>query len=395
MKHLKYSSKEFCIYLVVLLLLIFKGANAQTPSVCDIVLTEKAFNTTDYSQTSRIMLKKRDDVCRSEYDSAQEAYSSAQQAGGSLGYGPWSVGLSDAHQNSKGKYTVSDSRFCKASAEELSSYTDTSFRQQVADIAVSAWLSCIRTFKNNQLFIHYTLNNDGSGITGSIFRSVANHGSFGSVTGITVNSNKLKVIKGLSCKIDTQDIPVNQKINIQLLKTPTSFDCIKDSNTEMSISLVTSEGNQGWIVLPTRSEVKKSQYQPGNSKLVGTTYYFGKECAFENSTNKDARTFDDTDQIVRTRPEHGGDAGFDIPLQYYGHRVRVEFKYKVEKGSAQVGIDVFGDAIKYAGEMRGVNWEGRDFITGFVPGDGRLKGVIRMSANSQVRIHWAKIDLLE
>ncbi len=406
MKHLKYLSKEPLILLVGLLMLVFNCANAQPPSVCDTVLTQKAFNTTEYSQTSRIMLKKRDDVCRSEYNSAQEAYSSAQQAGGSLGYGPWSVGLSDARQNSNGKYTVAESRFCKASAEELSSYTDTSFRQQVANIAVSAWLSCIKTFKNNQLYIRYSLNSDGSGLTGDIFRSFSeDNAHFGEVTGIAVNARESK---GLSCKIDTQNIPINQKVTIQLVKTPTSFDCIKDPNAEMRVSLQTSLGNQGWIVLPAKSPAKKQQYQPIDSKPTAATYYFGRECTFENSTNTNARKFDDTDQTVVTHnsttcppgrdceKSGGGDAGFDIPLRYYGHRVRIEFKYTVEKGSARVAVDIYGQGVLgFQGEERGINWTGRDFLIGQLPTDGRLKGIIRIKRDSQVRIHWAKIELLD
>lgn len=170
----------------------------------------------------------------------------------------------------------------------------------------------------------------------------------------------------------------------------------------MRVALQTSLGSQVWIELPAKSPAKKPQYQPIDSKPTATTYYFGRECTFENSTNKNARKFDDTDQIVMTHlstthPNYdGGDAGFDIPLQYYGHRVRIEFKYKVEKGSARVAVDIYGQGVLgFQGEERGINWTGRDFIIGKLPTDGRLKGVIRMKKDSQVRIHWAKIELLD
>lgn len=401
MKRVKYLSKEPFILLVSLLLLVFNSANAQPPSVCDTVLTQKAFNTTEYSQTSRIMLKKRDEICKSEHDSAQEAFTNARNSALGGMYDFIGLQISDVHQNGRQKYTVNDSRFCQMSAEEFNSYTDTSFRQQVADIAVSAWLSCIKTFKNNQLYIRYSLNSDGSGLTGDIFRSFSeDNAHFGEVTGIAVNARENK---GLSCKIDTQNIPINQKVMIQLVKTPTSFDCIKDPNAEMRVSLQTSLGNQGWIVLPAKSPAKKPQYQPIDSKPTAATYYFGRECIFENSTDTNARKFEDTIQVAATHPSathpnyEGGDVGFTIPLKYYGHRVRIEFYYKVEKGSARVGMDVYGRSIKYQGELRNVNWKGQDFIICHLPAlaDDRLKGVIRMGKDSQVTIHWAKIELLD
>src|SRR5262245_1368958 len=105
--------------LVILALAVAPSQTATGQNVCDAVLSSGAFNTSDYDQTSRILLIKRNDVCRSEYNSAAEARSAAESAGGSIGWGPFSLGATDARQTQSGKWTVADSKFCQATAEDL------------------------------------------------------------------------------------------------------------------------------------------------------------------------------------------------------------------------------------------------------------------------------------
>jgi hypothetical protein len=98
MGHLKYCASAILIFLTTSSFYTISHATSD----CDIALTSKAFNTNDYAQSSRLVLKKRDDVCKSEYNSQAEAESTARQSGGSIGYGGFSLGLSDAKQTSSG-----------------------------------------------------------------------------------------------------------------------------------------------------------------------------------------------------------------------------------------------------------------------------------------------------
>lgn len=237
-------------------------SHALADSVCDLALKSGAFNVSDYSKTSRMMLRKRDDACKSEYSSQAEAVSSGQQSGGSLGYGTFSLSASDAKQTSSGKYSIADSKFCKASAEELDSFTSVSAKEQVADIALSAWSSCIGSVETNKLFVQYKVNPDGSGVTGMIFWRIA-RGAVGRITGITSSSK----VRGLDCKIGQKQVNIDQTVDIPFDRTEIAFACNKDTKVSVSISLTTSQGDQEWIMLPSVDELKRVSLE-GTSDAV-------------------------------------------------------------------------------------------------------------------------------
>lgn len=221
--------------------LLTLATNANADSVCDLALKSGAFNTTDYSKTSRVMLKKRDDACKAEYSSQAEAASSGQQAGGSLGYGAFSLSASDAKQSSSGKYSIADSKFCKASAEELDSFTSVSAKQQIADIALTEWNKCISSVETSRLYVRYSVNSDGSGMTGTIVRRITG-GNFGKITGIAVANPKTSA--SLTCKIGQKSVGIDQAVDIPFEKTETVLACSKDPAASVSVSLVTSQGDQ-------------------------------------------------------------------------------------------------------------------------------------------------------
>jgi hypothetical protein len=252
----------FCRDLVALFMLgavLTLATNANADSVCDLALKSGAFNTTDYSKTSRVMLKKRDDACKAEYSSQAEAASSGQQSGGSLGYGAFSLSASDAKQSSSGKYSIADSKFCKASAEELDSFTSVSAKQQIADIALTEWNKCISSVETSKLYVVYSVNPDGSGMTGTIVRRIAGKEGFGTITGIAVANPKASA--SLNCKIGQKSVGIDQAVDIPFEKGDTVLACSKDPAISISISLVTSQGDQEWIPLPSASDIKRASLE--------------------------------------------------------------------------------------------------------------------------------------
>jgi len=235
--------------------------NAKADSVCDVALTSGAFNTSDYTQNSRLVLKKRDDACKSEYNSQSEAVSAGQQSGGSIGYGGFSLGLSDAKQTGSGKWSISDSKLCKASAEELESFTSTVAKQQVADTALKAWSECLD--KMNRLNLKYSLIPDGTGMTGTIVRTVGDGSGFGNITGIMSSDQKANI----SCRIGSKTVEINKPTTIKIDKGSTGISCNKPAATSVSISLNTDVGDTAWIVLPSLTEQKQTKIELVNDAV--------------------------------------------------------------------------------------------------------------------------------
>ena len=243
------------------------GDISHAQSVCDIALKSGAFNTSDYAQTSNLVIKRRDDICKSEYSSQQEAVSAGQQSGGNIGYGGFSLGVSDAKQSGNSKWSIADSKYCKASAEEIDSFTSIRARQQVADIALNAWTACINSVETNRLFVQYTPNTDGSGITGTIIRSLRD-GGIGKISGISSNDPNISS-SAISCSVGTTRVEINKPVALQLDRSKTALACKKkDPEKSFKISLITTQGDQEWIVLPSKNEQKVSTIDEINANIL-------------------------------------------------------------------------------------------------------------------------------
>jgi len=247
--------------LALLIVPLISMNTAIADDVCDIALTSGAFNTSDYAQSSRLLLKKKDDVCKTDYNTQSEAESAGKQSGGSIGYGGLSLGLSDAKQTSGEKWSIADSEFCRASAEELDSFTSTIVKQQVADVALRAWSECID--KTNKLYVKYSLSPDGTGMTGTIYRSVSLDSGFGNITGVMSSDPKVDV----NCHIGTKPIEVNKARSIRIDKGKIGISCNKSADVSVRIALNTDVGDQEWISIPSRAEQKQSTIEAANDAI--------------------------------------------------------------------------------------------------------------------------------
>lgn len=247
--------------LAILSVLLNVPGVVQAESICDVALKSGAFNTSDFSQTTSILMKSRDEVCKSEYDSASEAVAAAQQSGGNVGYGGLSVGLSDVKATSSGKYSVKDSKYCSAKAEELDSYTSVRARQQIADSALNAWSKCVESTTRDQLFIVYKPLSDGTGMTASIRRKVsADSASFGTIEGIATSATGTTRSE-VSCRIGTQNVRPDTKVSIPIDRAKISMTCGKPAQKAVSIALIATVGDQEWMHLETAQRAEQIRVQ--------------------------------------------------------------------------------------------------------------------------------------
>lgn len=258
------------------------SGHVKADGLCDLALTSGAFNTSDYAHNARLVLKKRDDVCKSEYDSQTEAISAGQQSGGSIGYGGFNLGLSEAKQKSNQKWSISDSKFCQATAEELESFTSTVAKQQVADSALQAWNECLE--KSNRLNLKYTLNPDGTGMRGTIVRMVMDGGGFGSVTGIMSSDPSVEVV----CRIGTATVELNKPVKIPIKKGETGLSCNKSANESVGIALSTDVGDTAWLTLPSKKQQESVSLQQVNAAVDSLRQQHAMQLAQYSDSKKES-----------------------------------------------------------------------------------------------------------
>lgn len=271
-----WSNLAFALWVILLI----GGTFKVHASVCDVALQSNALNTSDYAKTSSILLSKHDDVCRAEYNSQKEAVNAARSSGASIGYGAYSFGASDAKQIATGTWSISDSSFCKATAEELDSFTSIRVKQQVADIALAAWSECINNVESNKLFATYSANKDGSGITGTLYRSVS-RGGVGVITGIIVtgtsDSTPGKNKEIVHCMIGTTPVSPNTALVINIDRTNIAFQCSKKSkNDVVKVAISTSQGDTPWMQLPSDMEMRNTDIEEANTAIEGLRGRFSK-----------------------------------------------------------------------------------------------------------------------
>jgi len=246
--------------IVVAMLSALQGG-AMAQNVCDVALKSGAFNTTDLAQTTAIVQKAKEDVCNSEYNSASEAVSAAQASGANIGVGGYTLGASDAKATASGKFSVKDSKFCSAKAEELDSFTSVRARKQIADSALAAWTKCIETTNRDQLFVAYTPLSDGTGMTGILRRKVTNeNANFGTIEGISTTATGAMRTQ-VSCRVGTTEVKPDTKVSIPINRTKIAITCSKPATQTIAISLNATVGDQEWIYLNSAERADQLKQQ--------------------------------------------------------------------------------------------------------------------------------------
>lgn len=252
---------KFVISVALLGLLFSSPVFAQDPSSgCNAVLTAEAYDRDSLSVNSTIMIAKKDDICSREYRDIGEAQKSARSGGFSIDYGPISIGGSSSKQKANGSWDISETAFCRATAYDLQTAYSSNYSSQVARIAVSAWLSCVESSNENQLFMDYSVSKDGQRFTGTL-RTTANRGSLErKITGIGVVGPASHTVQ---CNIGGKTYPTNDKLRdpIGMKATSTSISCSKSGDEGVDVAFQTDQGSVPFVKLPSKTELKISQFE--------------------------------------------------------------------------------------------------------------------------------------
>ena len=233
-------------------------------SICDIAIKEKAYNTIESATNNRILLAVRDDLCSKTFNSEAEAQQSISQAGLNVSYGGFGVGGTKAKQDSSGKWQLSESEMCKSSAQDFQSEYNAKSRQQVATVALSAWVNCLSLTKANILHIAYSPSRDGDSFNGTIYFTINTGTTDRTITGILASGPGSKSVK---CNIGGTEIDANTITTkpYEMKATSIGITCYKPPNTgDASIALQTSAGVLDWINLfsprPLEEQIKTLQF---------------------------------------------------------------------------------------------------------------------------------------
>lgn len=239
-------------------------AQDNVSQICGIALKSRAFNTDDIAINTRLVIKKRDDACSNEYNSQGEAVAAGQSAGGGIGYGAFSFNASEAKQTSSSKWSISDSKLCKASAEELESVTSQRVKTQVANVALETWLDCIKALQQNRIFVQYSLSRDSTGFTGILHRSVSGEGGFGRIRSLSSSHDDAD----LKCQVGGSPVLVGKPLDIPIDRSNIGISCTKPKTLNTSILVTTDQGDQDWIDLPSSDAKRQTDIDAMNEAVA-------------------------------------------------------------------------------------------------------------------------------
>ncbi len=252
---------SFFAFVTFSLLIFFNNLQARdnpeySDAICATVLKEKAFNTSEFSQVISINLKTRDEYCDKDYLSQGEASSAGNSASASLGYDLIEFGTSEVKTTSNNKFSIKDSRVCKAKADDIQALTTNNAKSSMTDKANETFLKCIQIkASENAKYVLYTVSENTESLDGDIHTRVAQHGKLtDTLQGIQVEP---AIEKDIKCAIDLKNYPVNKVINIKIEKTPFNFKCSKPASTEGTLTLKMEQGDS--VSIPLNSPKAKEQ----------------------------------------------------------------------------------------------------------------------------------------
>jgi hypothetical protein len=101
--------------------------------------------------------------------------------------------------------------------------------------------------------VTYSPKPDGTGMTGTILRSVR-VGGFGNITGIISSDPDV----ALKCQIGITPVEVGKRQDIRIDRSSIGISCRKDPEASVRVALTTDQGDQDWISLPSVTEQKQT-----------------------------------------------------------------------------------------------------------------------------------------
>ncbi|MEO1018801.1 MAG: hypothetical protein AAFY56_14080 [Pseudomonadota bacterium] len=211
------------------------------------------------------MYANREELCNREYNSLYEARNAASGRGFTLGYSGLSIGANKSKQSSTGKWNISETDFCTSSKTDFETAYGADYNSEVASVAVTAWLDCVRSANENALFIDYEVSREGNTFSG-ILRTTASTGPLArAITGIAVVGDAKDSVR---CNIGGTEYIPNEFTTVEVQTTGTAVACEKDGDLGAEIAFQTSAGATPFINLPSKVAIELAAWDELSSEFA-------------------------------------------------------------------------------------------------------------------------------
>lgn len=228
---------------------------------CRVALESNAFNTSDQHIISKIAFEKKEDLCSREYKNSEEFRSAARSGGFSVGFRGFDIGRSRGKSTSTGKVHFKESSFCQADEEQFSQEYKKHTKVKVADVALNAWRDCIEDTKKTSLWLEFEVPNDGTGMTGTISRTIAAGKTTLKITSMAVQPNDLQ--DSVSCTIEGRTFKKSELEKNPIVTDTVSeeVECTKPTDKTVRIAFGTDGNSLDWVKMPSLKKVKDNDIE--------------------------------------------------------------------------------------------------------------------------------------
>lgn len=236
-------------------------AQDQHPGVdCEAVLSSEVLDRTEVTQGINIITRLREDICSRDFESASAAKDYARSGGATFNVDSlFDFNINDNKRRTASHYTVSDSKFCSMSSQQIANESSLDFTDVVGQYALRAFESCVEDTSQTGLWITYDVREQVGILTANILRKIAGT----SRTGLEINEIEI-VVSGdgtnIECRLpgdviatsgfDTFEVPV------EVAGTVSSIPCTKTGSGGAAIIVRTSLSDLGPLEMLSDEEIE-------------------------------------------------------------------------------------------------------------------------------------------
>lgn len=249
--------------------LIALASPSLAQDVCAVALQSNAFNTFDQTVSNNIAFEKKEEICSRDYENSEEFRSSARSGGFSLSYAGVGIGASGGKSSGGGKVHFREEEFCKSSQDEFAQEYFSNTSVKVADVALRAWSNCIENTRKNSLWLEYKISGDGTGMTGTIYRTISSGPTTLKITSLQVHPSSLA--DKVNCSIENKLWTVNDFSSGKVATTDTTKEivaCTKPTDKTVRIAFGTDGDSLTWVEMPSVEEATNNVVEELRSQLL-------------------------------------------------------------------------------------------------------------------------------
>src|SRR5271170_527432 len=125
-------------------LLTSLASSAAVAGVCDSVINQRAFNTSDKRNVAQSYNYARSAMCNENWSEQNSFRQAANSLGISASYAEYAFGLNSSNSSSGGDYSAARSKYCGMLENEYNSYLASSENIVDPTEALEAWTKCIQ-----------------------------------------------------------------------------------------------------------------------------------------------------------------------------------------------------------------------------------------------------------